>query len=166
MNNDLMEYLVAQKVTKKSLFIRSLFFALIPVCIYWFVIGYPWVLFIGLAGFFLAKLVVFPRTKIEYEYLYCDRTITVDVIYGQSKRKTIDEIRLDRVEVMAPVGSHRLDDYKNRIKETKDYWSLEESDLHKPYALVLQDNKKIILDLPPEFVKMVQNNAPRKVFMD
>ena len=50
--------------------------------------------------------------------------------------------------------------------EVKDYSSGMDSDLHKPYALIYAGNTKVILDLPEEFVKMVQNNGPRKVFTD
>lgn len=166
MNIEIMEYLVPQKTTRKSLVIKSLVWAVFPVCIYWFILGYSWVLFIGLAVFILAKIFVFPMTSVEYEYLYCDRRITVDVIYNQEKRKTLMEISLDRIELMAPMDSHRLDSYKNRKGTTLNYWSLEESEQHKPYMIIYEGNQRIILDLPPEFVKMVQNNAPRKVFTD
>lgn len=166
MNDDMMEYMVKQKMTMKGNMIRAACIAVVPVCLLWFFMGYPWVLFLILADFFLAKFVLFPRTSIEYEYLYCDKTISVDVIYGQEKRKTLADYSLDRMEILAPVGSHHLDAYKHRNLSTKDYWSLEESQEHKPYALIYDGKEKIILDLNPEFVKMVQNNAPRKVFTD
>lgn len=166
MNDDLMEYLVEQKLTTKGYFMRSACFAMVPVCILWFILGYKWVLFLLFGVFLLGKYVIFPMTAIEYEYLYCDKTITVDKIQGKSKRKTIGEFALDRMDILAPVNSHRLDEYKSRVTETKEYWSLQESHVHEPYALIYAGKQKIILDLTPEFVKMIQNNAPRKVFMD
>lgn len=165
MNDDMMEYLVKQKMTVKGMLIRIACIAFIPVCLLWLFMGQLWVLFLILADIFLAVYVLFPRTSVEYEYLYCDKTITVDAIYGMAKRKTLAEYSLERMEILAPVGSHYLDAYQHQNLNTKEYWSLEESEEHKPYAMIYDGKEKIILDLSPEFVKMVQNNAPRKVFI-
>ena len=32
--------------------------------------------------------------------------------------------------------------------------------------MIYEGGRKILLDLPKDFVKIVQNNAPRKVFFD
>lgn len=166
MNTDIMEYMVEEKQTMKGQLIRSACFAVVPVCLLWFFFGYKWTLFIILVDFIVAKHWLFPMTAVEYEYLYCDRKITVDKILGKAKRVSLAEYELDRMEIIAPLDSHRLDSYKGRQVTTREYWSHRESDKHKPYAIYYEGNQKIVLDLPDEFVKMVQNNAPRKVFMD
>jgi hypothetical protein len=46
------------------------------------------------------------------------------------------------------------------------FWSLDTSDDHVPYAMIYEGGLKVLLDLPKDFVKIIQNNAPRKVFFD
>ena len=167
-----MEYMVKRGKTKGDFIIKGVcVWAIIVLCMLsWMFGGVPLIKYLLLAltigMLFLSWYVIFPRTDVEYEYLYCDKTITVDVIYSKSKRKNLATYDLDRIEILAPVNSHRLDEYKNKNLTVKDYASGMESDAHKPYALIYGGNEKVILDLPSEFVKMVQNNGPRKVFFD
>ena len=166
MNDDLMEYMVRQKRTAGQLLIQLLCIVLLS----FFVASIVFIRSIGLAlaviwGWVMYKF-IYPATNLEYEYLYCDKTITVDKIMGQKKRKNIGEYTLDRMEMMAPLNSPRWSEYRNKDLKVYSYWSLRDSKMHKPYAFVYGGGQKIILDLPAEFVKIVQNNAPRKVFFD
>ena len=54
----------------------------------------------------------------------------------------------------------------NRDLTVVDYWSLDPAEDHVPFALISEGKSKILLDLPADFVKIVQNNEPRKVFFD
>ena len=85
---------------------------------------------------------------------------------AKEKRKDVATYDLDKMELLVPANSYRLADYKNRDLTVVDYWSLDPSEDHVPFALIYEGKSKILLDLPADFVKIVQNNAPRKVFFD
>ena len=85
---------------------------------------------------------------------------------AKEKRKDVAVYDLEKMELLVPANSYRLADYKNRDLKVVDYWSLNPAEDHVPYALIYEGNSKILLDLPADFVKIVQNNAPRKVFFD
>ena len=164
MNDSYMEYMVRKKITVKDHLIRVsmivltvFFFSLFPVM--------PFSLIIAAILAAIAYFVVFPRTDLEYEYLYCDKQITVDKIMAQRKRKQVAVYDTDKIELLVPVNSYRLKAFEHRTLKEVPLWSLKEDD-HVPYVMIYEGNQKVILDLPAEFVKMVQNAAPRKVYFD
>ena len=77
------EFMVKKKTTMKDLVIRS-------ICIYFVTLGFmvmP-IFWLGcVATWIIYKQFIYPLTDVEYEYLLCDRQITVDKIMGQAKRK-------------------------------------------------------------------------------
>lgn len=164
MNDSYMEYMVRKKFTAKDRFCRILmivlvvfFFSLSPVI--------PVSLFIAAVLGAVAYFVVFPNTNLEYEYLYCDKQITVDKIMAQRNRKQVAVYDTDKIELLAPANSYRLKAFEHRTLKEVPLWSLKE-DEHVPYVMIYEGNQKVILDLPAEFVKLVQNVAPRKVYFD
>lgn len=160
------EHMVKRKITSKDLGIRVACIAasILITCSCVF-LGMFMILFGGMACFFTIAF-VFPRTDIEYEYLYCDKLITVDKIYGKAKRKRLGEFEVDKIEIFAPANSYRLADYKNKKVTELDYCGHIENSGDTTYVIYYDGNVKIVLDLPEKFVKMVQNIAPRKVFID
>lgn len=105
-------------------------------------------------------------TDIEYEYLYVDKELTIDKILGKTKRKRVGVFQLDRVEVMAPIHSYHLDNYKNRQIKEMDYSIGEELKPDLRYALYYEGGQKLILSPSEDLVKVMKNVAPRKIFMD
>ncbi len=168
-----MEFMVKRPMTAADKFKRVWFIILIAFSVIgWFLFG--GVRFISYAFFIMGvALVLFyiyfivPGTDIEFEYLYLDKEITVDKILGKEKRKNMGVYSLDKIELMCPSRSER-GAYKNASGNLMvyDYTSRTESTEYEPYDIFLEGNVKIVLDLPVDFVKMVQTNAPRKVFMD
>lgn len=121
------------------------------------ILGIP----LAIAAYFIAM-----NSSIEYEYLYVDRELTVDKVMNKSKRKRIATYELERMEILAPVKSHRLDSYKNRTVKTANYGSGTEQQPDIRYAMYYEGNKKIIIEPSPELIKAIQMIAPRKVFKD
>ena len=115
----------------------------------------------GVGAYFL-KL----NTDLEYEYLYLDKELVVDKVMAKSRRKRIGAYTLSRMEIMAPVKSYRLDNYKNRQVKVKDYSVGEELKPDLRYAMYYEGGEKILLNPSPEMVKAMKNAAPRKVFSD
>ncbi len=107
------------------------------------------------------------NAKIEFEYQYCEKEITVDKILNKSKRKNVARYEVERIEVMAPSQSYHLDDYKNRTLKILDF-SAREAD-RKPdptYTFIYDGKERVIFEPNRELVDAVKNVAPRKVFTD
>lgn len=121
----------------------------------------PAILF-GVAAYF-----VYMNTDLEYEYLYLDRELTVDKVMAKSKRKRAAVYSLDKMEIVAPVKSWHLDNFKNRqTSKNVDYSSGEEKQPDKRFVFYYEGNQKVIFEPSEEMVKAMQFVAPRKVFKD
>lgn len=105
-------------------------------------------------------------TDLEYEYLYLDKELVVDKIMAKTKRKRIATYQLDRVEILAPIKSYHLDNYKNRNAKVKDYSVGEELKPDKRFVMFYEGGEKIILSPSEELIKIMKNVAPRKIFSD
>ena len=105
-------------------------------------------------------------TDLEYEYLYLDKELVVDKVMAKSRRKRIASYSLDKVEILAPIRSYHLDNYKNRTAKVKDYSVGEELKPDLRYVMFYEGGEKIILSPSPELIKLMKNVAPRKIFSD
>ncbi len=106
------------------------------------------------------------NADIEYEYLYLDKEITIDKVMAKSRRKRVGVFTLERMEVLAPVKSYHLDNFKNRNVKVLDYSIGVEEQPDLRYALYYEGGVKLILSPSEEMVKVLKNVAPRKVFTD
>lgn len=123
----------------------------------WFILAIVFFVAVWFVGYF---------ADIEYEYLYIDRELTVDKIMKKSKRKRVATYSLDRMEILAPVKSYHLDNFKNRQVKVKDYSIREELQPDLRYAMYYEGGLKIILSPSESLIKAMKNAAPRKVFAD
>lgn len=122
-------------------------------------------LLIGAAAAVIACFVLFPRFNKEYEYSYVNGDIDISVIYSKESRRALDEMNLEQIECIAPLGSHHLDSYGDTFR-TADYSSGDRSD---PVYVAVQggsDKKKFLLCLSEEILDDLRYRAPRKVFRD
>lgn len=104
--------------------------------------------------------------NVEYEYLYLDKEITIDKVLNKAKRKRVGVFSVDKMEILAPVNSYHLDDFKNRQVKTADYSCGVEKKPETRYCMYYNGEKKLILEPSEAMVKAIRNVAPRKVFMD
>ena len=135
------------------------------------------VVFLMVGGVFLPGLVVAIITgvgayfatmnaNIEYEYLYLDREISVDKVMARSRRKKANTFSVDKMEILAPLNSHRLDSYRNRNSKTLDYSSGVAAQPERRYMMICEGDMKVIFEPNAEMIKAIQSIAPRKVFTD
>lgn len=103
------------------------------------------------------------NSSIEYEYLYCDKEISIDKIMSQTKRKNVAKYDVEKMEILAPIKSYKLDDYKNRQCKEVDY-SSRIPDQPGKYVFYYEGQQKVILEPSENFVDAIYNVAPRKVF--
>lgn len=129
-----------------------------------FVLSMNPIIMIFIILFGVAMYFVRMNTNLEFEYLYVDKELTIDKIMAKTKRKKVTKISMERLEVIAPVGSYHLDDYKNRLDKTPDY-SSGRADA-KRFLLVYEGQRSAIIEPGDELLRMIKNIAPRKVFTD
>ena len=164
MNESYAEASVKKKQTIKDHLIRAgLITLIILLLLYWMpILGMFAVPVISLI--FLGCIFLFPRLKIEYEYIFCDGQLDFDKIMGGAKRKTALRIDFERVEIMAPVNSHALDPYRNnpQIKE-KNFTSLEPN--RNVYAIIVKEEGllKILFEPDEKIIEAIKQKSPRKI---
>ena len=166
MSEAYLECLVKAKGNMVFKILRYLFYVLSAIAFLSLAIGMGFfgVLFgfgFAAAGYYIGML-----SEVEYEYLYMDKELTVDRILAQSNRKRVASYSMERMEIMAPVISHRIDSYKNRqVKET-DYSIGYAEQPDRRYAFYYEGGERILISPSEEMIKVMKNANPRKVFSD
>lgn len=164
MNEAYVECLVKQKTPVIWKLLRGLLIALTVIFVLgglvYAVIFIP-ALITGVGAYFLNL-----RTNLEYEYVYCDKEVTVDKIMAKTKRKRVAVYEVSKMEIFAPVKSYHLDNYKNRQVKTLDFSIGEELKPDKRYACYYEGGQKLLFSPSEEMVKAMRMVAPRKVFTD
>ena len=100
----------------------------------------------------------------EYEIIFCDGQIDIDVIRRGRKRKHIRRYDLVNADIVAHISDKRLKDYI--IDWKKDYSSGIKSD--NTYALVLRNNDRhgmVIFEPTDRMLECIKNKMPRKTFI-
>lgn len=118
-------------------------------------------LVLGAAAYFIHL-----NADLEYEYLYLDKELTVDKVMAKTKRKRVAKYDMERMEIIAPVRSYHLDQFKNRTVKTVDYSSGAAGQPDLRYAMYYSGGVKVIFEPNAAMVKAIKNIAPRKVFTD
>ena len=140
MNELYAEAVVKRKDTVATIGLRILMIIGVFVGLYIILTGS----IISILGVAIVILVFFfyPRLSVEYEYVFVDGQLDFDKISGKSKRKTMLRIDFEQVEIMAPINSSALDNYKHLQLEVKDFSSLNKDS--KPYVIIVNaDGKKL-----------------------
>ena len=95
----------------------------------------------------------------------------VEKIYAKT-RDVLDMLLLffdlAKMEIMAPVNSHRMD-YQNHNTKLKVLDFSSGNKEHKVYAMIIPDEKeicKVLLETDQTLLENIQKSCPRKVFMD
>ena len=120
---------------------------------------YSVALFAGLGIYFVHYL-----TGVEYEYLYVDKSLSIDKIVAKRTRKRVASFDLERMECFAPFGHEALKAYDNRSLDTKDFSSGYSQNADKKYVLVYDGQKKIVLEPSERMIEAIYMVSPRKVY--
>ena len=160
-------YIEEMVARKKSLVPTVLYVVLGAVCAGSVILGimgaglfYSIALFAGLGIYFVHYL-----TGVEYEYLYVDKSFSVDKIVAKRTRKRVASFDLERMECFAPFGHEALKDFENRSLDTKDFSSGHSQNADKRYVLIYDGQKRVILEPSPKMIEAFYMVSPRKVFM-
>lgn len=168
MTENYVELLVKRK---SSRMIKSLHFICMMAGMVLLVVGFLYfvALFMLLGAVLLVgSYLIEENVNVEYEYLYLDKSFYVDQIKNRKKRKKIAEFDLTTaLEVLAPAGSHHLDQMKGKTSKVKDYTSGTED--ARVYEMVVHEEKELWLvkiEMTDDLYDQMFIASPRKVFKD
>ena len=149
----------ANKVLKVALFV------LVAMCLAAGIVLSPLFLLAGIVLGVIVWMAVIPKLEVEYEYLYVNGELDVDVIYSKQKRKRAAGYDMQDLEILAPTGSHALDSYVNGQKtKVEDYTSGKPE--QKSYTLVFNKESArtiVRLELDDVILNDIRRISPRKV---
>ena len=166
MNETYVEWMVKKKPNPYLKFLKYTAVMLVSICVLLGIVSYNIIfmlvaIVIGVAIYFINL-----HIEIEYDYLYVDRQLSIDKVLNKSRRKRIATYDLDRMEILAPINSHRLDGHKNREVKLLDYSSGLEQQPDPRFALFIDGKTKLVFEPSAEMVKAIAMIAPRKVFKE
>ena len=166
MNDTYVEVMVDRKTSPMLGIAKGGLYALAIVCLLATVVV-SGIFFVGAIVFCVIAYFVVPMFDIEYEYLYLDKEISIDRIYGKSRRKRLATYEVDRMEIMAPIKSYHLDEYRNNNNyRTLDFSSGIAQQPDPTYTMYYDGREKVVFEPNQQFIDAVKNVAPRKVFND
>lgn len=166
MNETYVECMIKRKTPAYMTFLKMLLIILTVILGLFAMVVFSLVLFVVAIALGVAAYFVSMNSDLEYEYLYVDKELTVDKVMAKSKRKKVASFDIGKLEIMAPVKSYHLDNYKNRQGKAVDYSSGEEQQPDRRYVFYYDGQQKVIFEPNAEMVKAIQFAAPRKVFTD
>lgn len=105
--------------------------------------------------------VVFPKLNLDYEYIYCEDRLDFDRIRGKATRKNMLRIEMETVDLVAPITSSKLEQYKDL--PIKDFSSKKEDDKYVIVTTVKEKKTKILFEPSERMVECMYMKAPRKV---
>lgn len=148
--------------TLKDLFLKS---ALIGIAVLSLLLtAVSQVLIIITTVVIMVVVYIFPRLNIQYEYIFCDGQFDFDKLMGNSKRKTVMVIDMEYIDIIAPTGSHELDQFNNKNPKVKNFSSLKQD--AKTYVIMghyKNELVKIIFEPNEKMLECIKLKAPRKL---
>ncbi|WP_349671992.1 DUF6106 family protein [Lacrimispora sp.] len=149
-------YTMLLKIVMGILCVIAFFLSISPV------FGIFGVIILFVAG--AATYVVFRNSDVEYEYLFVTNTLSIDRIYGKSKRKKGWEGSMEEIQIVAPTGSTEARDHESGTMKVLDFSS--KTPDAKTYTLISQsgsERTKIIFEPNDKLLRCMKMTAPRKV---
>lgn len=149
-------YTLLLKIVMGILCVIAFFLAISPAL---GVFGVIILLAVGAATYF-----VFRNSEVEYEYLYVTNALSIDRIYGKSKRKKAWESSMEEIQIVAPTGSAEARDHETSNMKALDFSSHEPN--AKTYTIISQsggDSYKVIFEPNEKLLGCMRMTAPRKV---
>ncbi len=126
-----------------------------------------------LPAILLAALYYFYTSSINtgYEYSFDNEYFTVDAIRGRRRRKQVQLLYYDGLEVVAPHDHEAVAKYKKvggTVKLKKyDYTSYEDDIPYYTMIIMKEDEKiKLLLDLDEELLHFLKIRYPEKVYLN
>lgn len=166
MNDAFYEQIVARRQRPTDYAVRVLVILAIIAIIFF---GMPYIGFLAVilavALAFAAYYLIFPRLNVEYEYSLLNHDMDIAAIYSKQNRKARISFDIQKAEIIAPKGSHRLDSY--RPAKTEDFSSGDPN--AKTYAVMIpleQQLTCILIDPDTTMTEHMRGWMGSKMFLD
>lgn len=114
-------------------------------------------------AYVLFLIYIWKRFNLEFEYIYYNGDIDIDVIKGMIKRKRLFSVNVKTLEVMAPTGHIELQQY-NKLK-TYDCSTNTGNPTFEMVFMKGERKVKVIFEPKEAIVQGMRMFAPRKVFL-
>lgn len=111
-----------------------------------------------------ACYILYRNSRVEFEYLYVEKTLSIDKILGKAKRKKAWEGKMDDIQVIAPSDSYVLNDYQSSNPKTLDFSS--QLPGAKTYTAIVRTGSevlKVIFEPDDKMIQCFRQTAPRKI---
>ena len=112
-------------------------------------------------GLFL--IYIWKRFDLEFEYIYYNGDIDIDVIKGMIKRKIMFSVSVKTLEIIAPTGHYELQQYKDL--KTYDCSSNTGSKTYEMVFVKDEHKVKVIFEPNDKILQGMRMYAPRKVIL-
>ncbi len=154
------EQLVKRKQGAKEIMMKIMLVVMVIVALPTIVtFTFGLVIFIAVVGF---AVFAYTRLDVEFEYLYFNGDLDVDIIYRKMKRKKVFSMNVSDMEILAPIDAMEVKHYQKL--RTFDYSS--GSNSGNEYVMILSNNgqkARIIFEPNEKIVEDLYWRAPRKV---
>ncbi len=105
------------------------------------------------------------RTNVEYEYSLSNGELTIDAIYGQSKRKTLVSVVLrENLEIMAPAKSEHKSELTRTVQ--KEYDVASQKDAPNAWFMMIKGKEglvRVLFEPDERLINSMRKCAPHKV---
>lgn len=157
---------VVREKDTKAMILKIVLFAIAALALF-IVVLIP-VFFPGGAIVWFGVYFFLGYTKLEYEYLFVGGELDVDKIIAQRKRKRVMSVDFSTVQLIAPVGSHRLDTYTSNGSYKVVDCSSGNTDARRYSVIVNNDGKtyNLIIEPSKKTLDLFKMTSHQKVFMD
>lgn len=141
---------------QKLFMVLAAFFAAVGVLIY-----IPALLLFAVAA--VAAWYLGTRQNLEYEYLFVNGQLDVDMVRANSRKRLVS-LAMQEIECMTPLDSHRLEGYKGRLKKSiKAYTGASGAVV---YAIIFKQEGQLVqiaIEPEEELLKAIRRSEPHKV---
>jgi len=156
--------LLVQQVDKTPQIMVIIMFIVIGVSVACGIFVHP-LFFLGVVvGGLLAYFLGFSRMTTEYEYAFMDKELRIDRIYNRARRKKIEILDLNKMEILAKEGSDKLKSMEHRQCKVTNYSSnSENTEELKNYVMYYDGVRRIEFTFNDEMIKCIRRLSPMKV---
>ena len=166
------DYKITQQVKRKSKrFAKPLSVTMVILAVVLVILAIMFDTGLMMPALFAALYYVFSiNADTEYEYTMENGVMTIDVIRGKRRRKTVHTLDIKDVEVIAPnwheaVEKYRKDGGTEKLKKF-DYTSYDDNIPY--YTMIAYEDKekiKLLLDLNISMLEAIKRVYPQKVYL-
>ncbi len=165
MNDSYAECLVRRRIPFYANLVNIAMGAVTAICVLLAlstnIIGMVLLLVSGFATYLLYR-----NSRVEFEYLYVDKILSIDKILGKSKRKKAWEGLMDDIQIIGPSDSSAVKDHAPSNAKAMDFSS--QLPGIRTYTAVVRSGSetiKIIFEPDDKMLQCFRQTAPRKVVL-